>query len=155
MSLIKALAMVRSELGDIRNREDIKCFVDLFYDRIRQDESLGPIFNGIVQLEWESHLELMYRFWDSVLFGAGSYKGNPLAAHLAVNENVRKVRGNGMQQDEFSHWLKLFRESLDQLFIGPVVERAKRGAMRMATHLAEVCSDDYVESPLPIAPELR
>lgn len=147
--------MLDRKLRDIQNREDIKRFVDLFYESIQKDELLGPVFNEIAQVEWESHLELMYCFWDSVLFGAGSYKGNPLAAHLAVNENVQKVRGRGMRQHEFSHWLDLFRVTLDQLFLGPVVERAKRGANRMAMHLAEVCSDQYVGSPLAIVPELR
>lgn len=145
--------MPKSSLPDIQSFEDIQRFVDRFYERIQEDVVLGPIFDRIARVDWDSHLKLMYRFWDTVLFGTGNYKGNPLAAHLEVNQKVRSERKSGLSRDEFAHWLQLFNNTLDQLFSGPVTEHAKRGAGRMASHLATVCSEGYVEGPLRLVPE--
>ena len=43
------------DLSDIQNREDVKLLVTTFYDIIRKDEKIGPIFNKAIQ-DWDSHL---------------------------------------------------------------------------------------------------
>ena len=64
---------------DLRDRADIVRLVDRFYERIREDEALGPIFDRVAQVDWATHLPKMYDFWDTVLFRAGTFRGNPLA----------------------------------------------------------------------------
>lgn len=54
---------------EIENIADIKILVDTFYNQVRNDELLSPIFNGIIKDNWPAHLEKMYRFWQTVLFG--------------------------------------------------------------------------------------
>ena len=39
--------------------------VNTFYDKIKEDELLGPIFNERIQDRWASHLETMYKFWEN------------------------------------------------------------------------------------------
>ena len=55
------------EKHDIGTLDDIKLLVDTFYGKIRENELLGPIFNGILKDRWPAHLEKMYRFWQTVL----------------------------------------------------------------------------------------
>ena len=54
-------------LNDILRLEDVKILVDTFYGKIRQDDLLADIFNQIIQDNWSTHLEKMYRFWQTVL----------------------------------------------------------------------------------------
>ncbi|MGI9242640.1 MAG: group III truncated hemoglobin, partial [Verrucomicrobiales bacterium] len=51
---------------DLRDRNDIVQLVDRFYEKIRSDEKLGPIFNELVDVDWDTHLPKMYDFWDTV-----------------------------------------------------------------------------------------
>jgi len=32
-------------MEDIRDKEDIKIFIDAFYKKVRKDDLLGPVFN--------------------------------------------------------------------------------------------------------------
>lgn len=111
---------------DITGRPDLIRLVNAFYERIRSDEKLGPIFNDIAQVNWESHLPKMYDFWDTVLFGAGTFRGNPLVAH------ARLVPLADMGKDSFDHWLKLFTETVNELFEGTNALIIVRSAEDMA-----------------------
>ena len=130
---------------DIANIVDIQQFVDLFYKRVQDDERLGPIFSSVAEVEWSKHLETMYRFWETVIFGTSAYEGNPLTAHLAVNEKL-KVQGSGQEglaAADFDRWLTMFEGSLDELYEGPNVAMTKQSARRMAQHLNKVCARGY------------
>ncbi len=47
---------------EILNIEDVTLLVDSFYQKVRKDQLLGGIFNGVIQNRWPEHLEKMYRF---------------------------------------------------------------------------------------------
>lgn len=138
---------------DVASLDDIKVFVDSFYERVQNDEKLGPVFNDISRVEWSRHLDVMYRFWDSVLFASGTYKGNPLAVHLAVNNALSSVRNRTLADADFERWLTLFFGTIDELFDGNKANQAKRSAMRMAKHLQVVCASDYQDPPLKLVAE--
>lgn len=61
---------------------EIAAVVDLFYDRVRADPMLGPVFNGSVK-DWPHHLDRLKAFWSSVMLTSGRYKGDPVAASAA------------------------------------------------------------------------
>jgi hemoglobin len=113
-------------LPDIDSREDIERLVDTFYDGVRTDDILGPIFNDVARVDWAGHLPKMYAFWETVLFGTSGFKGNPLAVHLQLAEMTP------LGAREFDRWLALFRASVDGLFSGPVAREAKQRAARIA-----------------------
>src|SRR3546814_8922351 len=46
-----------------------------FYDRIRADATLGPIFDGVIGDRWDEHLAKMCDFWSSVMLASGRYEG--------------------------------------------------------------------------------
>ena len=83
----------------------ISDLVDRFYDRVRDDPALGPIFAGKVT-DWPVHLGLMKLFWRSVLHNSGEYSGNPMLKHLAVP---------GLAREHFALWLDLFRRTLVEI----------------------------------------
>lgn len=80
---------------------DIALLVPAFYERIRQDPLLGPIFNGAIQ-EWPAHLETLEAFWSSVMLTSGRYKGQPMVAHFRHEK--------AMTAENFARWLDLWQE---------------------------------------------
>lgn len=80
---------------------DIALLVPAFYERIRQDPLLSPIFNGAIQ-EWPAHLETLEAFWSSVMLTSGRYKGQPMVAHFRHEK--------AMTAENFARWLDLWQE---------------------------------------------
>ena len=114
---------------DIINRDSIIILVDAFYERIRSDETLGKIFINKIGDDWDSHLETMYNFWDSVLFRAGTFRGNPPLKHQWVHQETP------LSPAHFERWLTLFKETLDEHFDGPKALFAWRAASDIASVL--------------------
>jgi hemoglobin len=106
----------------IKDIEDIKYLVDKFYGKVREDELLKDIFNDVIKDRWPEHLNKMYRFWETVLLGNHTYQGSPFAPHAKLP----------VERQHFNRWLKLFYETLDELFIGEVADEAKWRGERMA-----------------------
>ena len=114
---------------DIIGEVEITKVVHTFYDRVGVDEKLGPIFNEVVKIDWESHLPLMVKFWRTIMFGDGGYQGNPLMAHMKWAGAVK------MNDKQFQHWLGLFLQTIDDLYAGPNAEMMKMRSANMATML--------------------
>jgi len=107
--------------NDIKNLDDIELFVNRFYEKVQQDDLIGPVFNGIIE-DWTPHLQKMYAFWNAVLFGVPGFTGNPFARHAPLP----------IDEEHFDRWLLLFRETIDTLFEGDVAEDTKKRAETMA-----------------------
>lgn len=108
---------------DIIHIDDIKLMVDTFYSRIREDEVLGPIFNDKLEDRWAQHLEKMYRFWQTILHDEHTYNGAPFPPHATMPIN----------ESHFTLWVKIFSNTVNDLFEGPIAEEAKkRGALMAA-----------------------
>lgn len=116
----------RSRTGDIDSRQDIVRLVDTFYERVRGDAMLGPIFDDVARVDWATHLPRMYDFWEGVLFGAATFKGNPLAVHRDLATRAP------LTAREFQRWLFLFHGTLDDLFVGAMAEEARARSSRIA-----------------------
>jgi hemoglobin len=84
--------------------EQITALVDRFYDRIQVHPTLGPVFNAAVD-DWDEHKRLLVSFWTSVVLRAGTYRGNPMAAH----------RSHPITTDHFVEWLELWRATADEM----------------------------------------
>jgi len=93
--------------------------VHAFYARARTDWLLGPVFETSVD-DWSGHLDTLVRFWCSVLLRAGSYRGNPMAAHRTLD----------VGEPHFARWLALWdataRDVLTPLQARHVFETAQR-----------------------------
>ena len=111
---------------DISGRPQIEQLVNAFYQRVRADDLLGFIFDGVAQTNWETHLPKICAFWETVLFRSGGYTGNPVAAH------ARLVPQTEMGRAQFDRWLSLFRSTVDDLFAGEKATHIKNCAEDMA-----------------------
>lgn len=109
-------------MRDIENREDIKLLIDTFYSRVRENEMIGPIFQNRIQDNWPAHLEKMYNFWESLLFGQSVYSGRPFPPHASL----------GISKPHFEQWLGLFHQTVDDLFEGERATHAKWRANKIA-----------------------
>ncbi|MES2520894.1 MAG: group III truncated hemoglobin [Bacteroidota bacterium] len=110
----------------LENREDIELLVNNFYSKIRQNETLGNIFDKIAQVNWENHLPKMYNFWEMILFGNEGYEGFPLRPHLAINSI------HPLNPQHFHEWLSLFDATVDENFEGEKAEEVKSRAKNIA-----------------------
>lgn len=112
--------------NDIQNRADIELLVNTFYEKVRANRVLGPIFDNVAQVDWDSHLPKMYAFWASLLLNEHSFKGNPMLKHIELSKRTP------MTNVEFSEWLLLFTETVNELFEGEKAEDAKIRAANIA-----------------------
>ena len=100
-------------MKDIEDKEDIILLVNTFYTKIQIDPIIGYIFTDVAKLNWDVHLPKMYSFWESILFGAGEYKGNPMVKHIDLN------RIESLEPKHFERWKALWNETIESLFNGP------------------------------------
>lgn len=103
--------------------------VRAFYGKVREDETLGPVFNERIA-DWEPHLARMGEFWSSVALMTGIYHGRPMEKHLPLPVDAR----------HFDRWLQLFREAA-QAVCPPTaaahfIERAERIAQSLEMGIA-------------------
>jgi hemoglobin len=112
---------------DIVNRKDIESLVDHFYEKVKIDAQLGPIFTEIARVDWDKHLPRMYEFWENIAFQTGQYTGNPMTAHYRIHA-IRPFT-----TADFNRWLALFGETLDEHFEGDRTELIRQRALSIAT----------------------
>lgn len=115
---------VDAPLDDTR----IRHLVERFYDRIRADAELGPVFEAAVE-DWEAHLSILTDFWCSVMLAAGRYKGNPLAVHGALPLPPERFEAL------FPRWLALWRATTAELFAPDIAALFAEKAERIARSL--------------------
>ncbi|QQV02363.1 MULTISPECIES: group III truncated hemoglobin [Chryseobacterium] len=96
----------------LESREDIELLVNSFYAKVIKDETIAFFFNDIAKVNWDHHLPKMYSFWETILFGQMTYKGNPMAVHFPVNEIA------ALEKRHFEQWLKLWKETISEHFQG-------------------------------------
>lgn len=114
---------------EITSREEVSMLVRTFYSKVREHETLGPIFNGIIT-DWEAHLERLTDFWEMVLLnsGPGAGKFSPVPVHKSVDRQVHQ----SLEQRHFGNWLELWFSTLDELYEGENAAYAKEHARNMA-----------------------
>jgi len=75
-------------MTDISTRAHIEILIDEFYKKVIADPVIGFIFTDVVKLSWEKHIPVMYSFWESMLLGENTYKGNPMVKHIELDKLV-------------------------------------------------------------------
>jgi len=110
---------------DLCSEEEVTHLVHDFYDRVRQDAVLWPIFDAHVH-DWDTHLAKMVDFWSSALRGTARFRGTPMPKHVALP---------GLSAELFGRWLTLFGETTATLDNPAMRERARELAQRVAESL--------------------
>ncbi len=89
-------------VGDSVSEGEIRILVDSFYEAVRRDDLLGPVFARHVR-DWSLHLPKMYDFWSTVVRRTGRYAGRPFEAHKAIP---------GLTAAHFDRWLALWEATV-------------------------------------------
>ena len=98
----KITAAIQAETGI--DEAMIETLVRGFYDRVRNDDLIGPVFASRIS-DWEPHLQQLMAFWSSVALMTGRYHGQPMRKHLRLPVDSR----------HFDRWLALFEETAREL----------------------------------------
>ena len=113
---------METELHDIIDETDVRLLVDKFYEKVRQDDLLAPVFEPVIGDEWEHHLGRMTDFWSTLLLYTKKFSDYPLTKHLPLD----------LTKEHFDRWLLLFHSTVDELFQGQIAENAKSRANSIA-----------------------
>lgn len=113
-------------MRDIETRGDLETLLTEFYAVATNDEKIGHHF---ADTNLTAHLPIIVDFWEKVLFGKPVYFGNPLSAHLRLNEKAP------LKFEHFARWFEIFSQTVDKLFAGETAENAKLRAKMIAHSL--------------------
>lgn len=132
--------MTEETPGEVPTEALIRQVVFGFYDRVRVDPLLAPVFDAAIAPEdWPHHLERMCDFWSSVLLKSGRFQGRPLQKHLGLP---------GLSDAHFHRWLSLFRHTVQDLCPPPVadlfLQRALMIAQSFRLALAQQAGQDLI-----------
>lgn len=109
----------------------IETLVHGFYDRVRADAVLGPVFAEKIT-DWGPHLRQMCAFWSSVALLSGVYHGRPMQKHVTLPIDAA----------HFDRWLELFRSAAQDLCppeaAAYFIERAEQIARSLEAGVATV-----------------
>ena len=135
--VVTADLMARTGLDDAM----LARLVHGFYDRVRVDPMLGPVFAERIA-DWGPHLAKMVDFWSSVALMTGRYHGAPMPKHLSL-----PVEGA-----HFDRWLDLFRATAAEICppagAAWVIERAERIATSIHMNILDA-RGNYGRAGLP------
>lgn len=109
-------------MNDIRTEGDIEMLVHTFYAKVRADEVLSPVFNAVIEGDWDEHLQKMCDFWSTLLLYTRKYMSDPMVKHMPLP----------LEKKHFERWLALFNETIAQLFEGEMATEAKKRAANIA-----------------------
>lgn len=112
---------------DISSKEDIKKIVQVFYEKVKDDETIGFFFSEVVTVDWEKHLPLMCSFWENVLFFTGEYEGNPIVSHRQIHQR------HATRPEHFQRWMELFDATVDAFFVGTNADKMKQHSKAIAS----------------------
>jgi truncated hemoglobin YjbI len=113
---------------------EIEDLLKKFYERVRADEQLGPVFS-VVQ-DWDEHLVRLGEFWSSVALMSGKYKGNPLAMHL--------VHANLIRPEMFDRWLAIWNATTAEMLSDDAARLLQAKAARIAARFSLALFDRAV-----------
>ncbi len=108
------------------NPASIATLVHEFYDEVRADPVLQPVFDAAIGDNWTPHLDRMVDFWCTVMLGSRSFQGNVFGKHMLLN---------GVTPEHFMRWLALFEAAATRLFNPTDATEFKTVARRIAASL--------------------
>ncbi|HEY0504277.1 MAG TPA: group III truncated hemoglobin [Lysobacter sp.] len=100
------------DAADSLTQAHLAQLVDRFYEKVRLDPGLGPVFNAAID-DWPGHKHMLTQFWSSVALGTRSYRGNPMSAH----------RPHPIRAEHFDRWLALWRATALEVLPAEHVDR--------------------------------
>lgn len=106
--------------------EMLRPLVERFYDHVRRDPLLGPVFDAAIT-DWSEHHAHLTDFWSSVMLGTGRYKGYPVALHMR--------HAAQLTPELFRKWLALWRQATAEIVDSSAAAALQVKAARIAESL--------------------
>ena len=116
-------------MRDLDAPQAIDALVDRFYARVLRDPLLAPLFTEVAGIDVETHLPRIKAYWRKMLLGDPAYRRHMMAKHRTVDAR------RPFEAHHFERWLRLFETTLDEDGGGPVTERARTLARRIAINM--------------------
>ncbi|WP_246184227.1 group III truncated hemoglobin [Paraburkholderia bonniea] len=110
----------------IPTEANLRALVYAFYDKVRADSLLGPVFEETLHGNWDAHLPKMCAFWSSLVLGTKEYRGNVQQVHQPLP---------GLEPKHFSHWLFLFLTTVETHYEPAAAVQFMEPALRIAHSL--------------------
>jgi len=116
-----------SEKKDIDSREDLVQMLTAFYKKAFEDELIGRFFIEVVPLDLTTHIPVITDFWEAIVFNTHGYRKNVMEVHQHIHQlsNIKK--------EHLERWVKLFTETIDEMFEGEKATLMKHRARSIAT----------------------
>ncbi len=111
---------------DIENRADLERLLDVFYNKVFKDDLISHFFTEVVPLNLETHIPVIADFWESVLLDGRGYRKNVMEIHLSISEKSK------IDKEHLDRWVKIFSETVDDLFEGTKASLAIQRAASIA-----------------------
>lgn len=118
-----------STLPDMDSPENIRAFVEYFYEQLLADEQLAPLFTEVAGIDVREHFPRIQAYWEKLLLGGDDYHRHTMNIHRLLNDK------QPLQADDFVRWLGYFHDTADRYFSGPKTVRAKLIASRIAANM--------------------
>lgn len=125
----------RSQPTDLVSRTAVHSLVVGFYRELALDDLLGPVFIEVAEVDWATHIPLLIDYWCRILLGQEGYQGAILAAHRDVH--MRQA----LTAAHFDRWYRLWVQTIDAQWSGPLATKAKRHAAKIGATLAKRVTD--------------
>ncbi|MCF6232835.1 MAG: group III truncated hemoglobin [Rhodobacteraceae bacterium] len=94
-------------------RDQIETVVEQFYERVRKNPVIGPVFlESLTESReiWAPHEAKIAGFWANAILHERSYDGNPMMIHAGIS---------ALKPEMFDVWLDLFADTLRQTLPEP------------------------------------
>ena len=111
---------------DLDSKENIRQFIELFYEKVLSDELLAPIFLDVAEIDINVHMPIICSYWEKLLLGSRDYQRHTMNIHREVHKKYP------FGEAEFKRWLSYFKATAREHFAGPKTERA----IEIATSIA-------------------
>lgn len=125
------IAPARPASRDVATRNDVGVLVYRFYRHAIPDPLLGPVFERF-GVDWPSHLPKLVTYWEHVLLDRPGMATNTVGAHGGV-QNIAPFG-----PAHIDRWVALWEQTIDDLYVGPVAELAKKRARQVGRALRAV-----------------
>lgn len=114
---------------DLDSRENIKTFIELFYDKVLADELLAHIFTDVAGIDVNVHIPIIRSYWEKLLLGEDVYKRHTMNIHRDLHAKFP------LTKVEFDRWLSLFIATAREHYAGEKTERAIQVATSIAANM--------------------
>lgn len=118
-----------SEKIDLDSKENIKHFIECFYDKVLADNVLAHIFTDVAGIDIKVHIPIIRSYWEKLLLGDTAYQRHTMNIHRNIHQKFP------LSNVEFERWLSLFKTTLQEECSGPKSERAGQIASNIAFNM--------------------